>query len=53
MSKYALQLVNAFNTTPFSLQYLRDMLYTKGFRKQFELIFHQDASFVEVTTRHL
>lgn len=52
LSDYALKLINAFKTTAFSFQSLRETLYTNGFRKYFDLILHHDASFIEVTTRH-
>lgn len=53
LSDYALDLINAFNTTTFSLKCLRETLYEKGFRKDFDLILNHDASVIEVTTRHL
>jgi hypothetical protein len=53
LSDYALELINAFKTTTFSFQSLRETLYINGFRKCFNLILHHDASFIEVTTRHL
>lgn len=53
MSAYANDLSNALNNAPLSIQTLCRTLYDVGFRKDFDLIAHDDASFMEITIRYL
>jgi hypothetical protein len=53
LSEYAMQLVNALESSSLSLPLLREALYANGFKRGFDFILHFDAAFIEVTTRHL
>lgn len=53
LSTYATELSNALNEASLSSQILRQALYNNGFRSDFDLVAHNDAGFIEVTTRYL
>lgn len=53
MSEYAKELSSVLQNSPLSVQKLRENLYCTGYQKGFDLISHEDAGFIEVTTRHL
>ncbi|CAO3696422.1 unnamed protein product [Rhizopus microsporus] len=52
LSTYATELSNALNEASLSSQILRQALYNNGFRSDFDLVAHNDAGFIEVTTRY-
>ena len=53
MSAYARELSNALDSAPLSIRSLRETLYDVGYRKEFDLVAHDDANFIEITTRYL
>ncbi|KAG0172700.1 hypothetical protein DFQ28_009557 [Apophysomyces sp. BC1034] len=53
MSAYASELSNALNKAPLSTRALRETLYDVGYRKDFDLVAHDDANFMEITIRYL
>lgn len=53
LSNYATELINSLDQALLSVRTLRETLYDVGCRKEFDLIAHDDASFIETTTRYL
>lgn len=53
MSAYANELSNALDIAPLSTRALRETLYDVKYRKDFDLVAHDDANFMEITIRHL
>ncbi|KAG1131000.1 hypothetical protein G6F37_013479 [Rhizopus arrhizus] len=53
MSAYASELSNALDKAPLSTRALRETLYDVGYRKDFDLVAHDDANFMEITIRYL
>ena len=51
MSAYANDISNALDSTLPSIQKLRETLYHVGFRKDYDPIAHNNASFMKITTR--
>jgi hypothetical protein len=53
MSAYASELSNALDKAPLSTRELRKALYRVGFREDFDLVAHNDANFMKITTLYL
>ncbi|CEP10658.1 hypothetical protein [Parasitella parasitica] len=51
-SAYASELSNALDKAPLSTRALRETLYDVGYRKDFDLVAHDDANFMEITIRY-
>ncbi|CAO3625284.1 unnamed protein product [Mucor hiemalis] len=52
MSAYASELNNALIKAQLSTRTLRKTLYDVGYRKDFDLVAHDDANFMEITIRY-
>ena len=53
MFVYASELSNALDKAPLSTCVLRETLYDVGYRKDFDLVAHDDAHFMKITIRYL
>lgn len=52
MSTYASELSNALDKAPLSTRKLRETLDDVRYRKDFDLVAHNDANFIEITIRY-
>jgi hypothetical protein len=53
MSAYASELSNALDKAPLSTRALCETLYDVEYRKDFDLVAHDDAHFMEITIQYL
>ncbi|GAA5813705.1 hypothetical protein MFLAVUS_007192 [Mucor flavus] len=53
MSAYASELSNALDKAPLSTRALHETLYDVGYRKDFDLVAHDDANFMEIAIRKI